>query len=220
MERRSYGQYCPLALALDTIGERWTLLVVRELMFGPRRFTDLLRSLPGIGTNLLSKRLHDLEEGGIVAKRELPPPAASAVYELDARGLALLPAVQALAEWGMASLPRDLEGRYLGVAPTMGYMKMAFLAQGDSAAAKRLTCELRAGAEVFHAKVVDHRLQLAVGELPDARIVCEADLRSILGMLGRPATVTAALRDGSLSLRRGEKEELRNFVKLFAPFPA
>ena len=97
---RTYNQYCGLARALDLVGERWALLVVRELVLGPKRFTDLQAGLPGIGTNILSARLRELEESGVVARRTLPPPAASAVYELTPYGRELEPAVDALGRRG------------------------------------------------------------------------------------------------------------------------
>lgn len=101
--RRVYDQYCPIAHALDLVGERWSLLVVRELMRGPKRYTDLAETL-GIGTNVLAARLRDLEAGGVVTKRTLPPPAASRVYELTAYGRELKAAVRELAVWGARSL--------------------------------------------------------------------------------------------------------------------
>ena len=101
--RRAYDQYCPIAHALDLVGERWSLLVVRELMRGPKRYTDLAESL-GIGTNILAARLRELEAGGIVAKRTLPPPAASRVYELTDYGRELKAAMRELAVWGARSL--------------------------------------------------------------------------------------------------------------------
>lgn len=98
MPTRRYGQYCALARTLDVVGERWTLLVVRELLAGPKRYSDVLSALPGIGTSLLAKRLQSLESERLVSRRELPPPAASTVYELTGTGnelaLALLPLVQ------------------------------------------------------------------------------------------------------------------------------
>lgn len=102
--RKRYEQYCPVAHALDLVGERWALLVVRELMHGPKRYTDLAEHLPGIGTNVLASRLRDLESGGIVRKRTLPPPAASRVYELTEYGQGLRPAIRELALWGARSL--------------------------------------------------------------------------------------------------------------------
>ncbi len=113
--RKSYEQYCPVAHALDLVGERWALLVVRELMHGPKRYTDLVEHLPGIGTNILASRLRALEEHGIVAKRTLPPPAASRVYELTEYGRGLRTVLRELALWGARSLgPPDEEELFTG----------------------------------------------------------------------------------------------------------
>jgi DNA-binding HxlR family transcriptional regulator len=113
--RKSYEQYCPVAHALDLVGERWALLVVRELMRGPKRYTDLVEHLPGIGTNILVSRLRALEEHGIVAKRTLPPPAASRVYELTEYGRGLRTVLRELALWGARSLgPPDEEELFTG----------------------------------------------------------------------------------------------------------
>ncbi len=101
---RSYEQLCGLALALDRVGERWALLVVRELLAGPRRFADLLVGMPGVATNTLTSRLEELEAAGVIARGFLPPPAASAVYELTVRGRALEPVVLAFATWGTAEV--------------------------------------------------------------------------------------------------------------------
>jgi DNA-binding HxlR family transcriptional regulator len=101
---KRYDQYCPMAHALDMIGDRWELLIVRELMQGPKRYTDLAEGLPGIGTNILAARLRDLESAGVLAKRILPPPAASKVYELTDYGRELKPVMRELAIWGARSL--------------------------------------------------------------------------------------------------------------------
>ena len=101
---KRYEQYCPMAHALDLVGDRWALLVVRELMHGPKRYTDLVDHLPGIGTNILAARLRDLEGNGVVTRRILPPPAASKVYELTDYGRELKPAMRELAMWGARSL--------------------------------------------------------------------------------------------------------------------
>lgn len=108
---RSYKQFCGVAKALDVVGERWTLLLIRELMPGGRRYTDLLRGLPGITTNLLAKRLQHLESHGLVARRALPVPASSTVYELTERGRALEPAVLALGAFGAAYLVDPADDR-------------------------------------------------------------------------------------------------------------
>ena len=101
---KRYEQYCPMAHALDLVGDRWALLVIRELMHGPKRYTDLVDHLPGIGTNILAVRLRDLERNGVVTRRTLPPPAASKVYELSEYGRELRPAMRELAMWGARSL--------------------------------------------------------------------------------------------------------------------
>ncbi len=102
---KHYEQYCPVAHALERVGERWSLLIVRELLKGPKRYTDLSAALPGIGTNVLAARLKDLEAAGVVAKRRLPPPTPAQVYELTAYGLALRDVVRELARWGLQSMP-------------------------------------------------------------------------------------------------------------------
>ncbi|MFJ6390033.1 winged helix-turn-helix transcriptional regulator [Streptomyces sp. NPDC091972] len=98
--RRSYDQYCSAARALDLVGDRWTLLIVRELLSGPRRYTDLHADLPGVSTDVLASRLKDMERDGLAGRRRLPPPGAAYVYELTPRGRELLPVLQALGAWG------------------------------------------------------------------------------------------------------------------------
>lgn len=102
---RSYGDLCPIARALDVIGERWAVLVVRELLLGAQRFSDLRRALPGASTNMLTDRLRELEGHGVVRRRTLPPPAGSSVYELTERGRELDPVLEALGAWGRAEPP-------------------------------------------------------------------------------------------------------------------
>jgi len=120
MPARSYGHYCPLAKTLELVGERWTLLIVRELLVGPQRFTDLHAALEGIPRNLLADRLRDLEANGIVARAELPPPAARSVYQLTEAGTALLPVIGALAQWGLMHLPPAQPGET--VSPALGIL--------------------------------------------------------------------------------------------------
>nr|WP_145486419.1 MULTISPECIES: helix-turn-helix domain-containing protein [Streptomyces] len=102
--RRSYDQYCSAARALDLVGDRWTLLIVRELLAGPRRYTDLHADLPGVSTDVLASRLKDMERDGLATRRRLPPPGAATVYELTSRGAELLPVLQAFGAWGEAEL--------------------------------------------------------------------------------------------------------------------
>ncbi|HKN93148.1 MAG TPA: winged helix-turn-helix transcriptional regulator [Thermoleophilaceae bacterium] len=107
---RSYQQYCPAARALDVIGERWTILVVRELLAGPKRYTDLQDGLPGIGPNVLAERLRSLEDSGLVEKRRMPPPAASTVYRLTELGEGLQPVLGSLFEWGLQLVGKPGKG--------------------------------------------------------------------------------------------------------------
>ncbi|MFB7330245.1 helix-turn-helix transcriptional regulator [Streptomyces adustus] len=102
--RRSYDQYCSAARALDVVGDRWTLLIVRELLAGPRRYTDLHADLPGVSTDVLASRLKDMERDGLATRRRLPPPGAVYVYELTSRGRGLRAVLQALGAWGEGEL--------------------------------------------------------------------------------------------------------------------
>jgi DNA-binding HxlR family transcriptional regulator len=162
---KRYGQYCPVAHSLDLVGERWALLVVRELMEGPKRYTDLVDGLPGIGTNILASRLKDLEAGGIVQKTKLPPPAASTVYELTQCGHDLRPVLHELARWGARTLgPPPLD------ALRPGWLKNALeIALSPAVAEGRLA--FRVGEE--EASVVDGRSQ--PGLVEDADVLVETD---------------------------------------------
>ena len=140
---RRYDQYCPICHALELVGERWSLLIVRELLKGPKRYTDLLEGMPGVGTNILAARLRELEGGGIVQKRKLPPPAASTVYELTEYGRELKPVMRELAMWGARSLgpPTDADELFEGwLANAVDTMFGPFAPEG--------TFEFRVGDEV------------------------------------------------------------------------
>jgi DNA-binding HxlR family transcriptional regulator len=172
--RRRYHHYCPVARALDVVGERWTLLIVRELLLGPRRFTDMAEGLPGIGSSVLTTRLTALEQSGLVAKRTLPPPAASVVYELTDEGRGLGPVLAALADWGTNLLgqPRNddqVRGRWLvqGLAVTAR----------PGPAIPDATYELRVDDEAFHVRSHDGHLRPAHGPAsnPIATITLTAD---------------------------------------------
>jgi DNA-binding HxlR family transcriptional regulator len=127
MTNRTYNQYCPLAHALDLVGERWTLLIIRNLFVGPKRFSDLLRGLPGIGTNILTARLKALEENGLIQSRFLPPPAASSVYELTPYGRSLQDVLVALALWGAQSLGVPKVGQVFSTEAVAVMLYMLFM---------------------------------------------------------------------------------------------
>src|SRR2546422_856724 len=108
---RSYGQYCSIARALDVVGDRWTLLIVRELLLrGACRFTDLKNGLPGVATNLLSGRLKELEEAGLISREDAPPPIATTLYDLTEDGRALEPVLKAVATWGLRYMADERPG--------------------------------------------------------------------------------------------------------------
>jgi len=160
-----YSQYCPIAHALGLVGERWSLLVVRELLEGPKRYTDLVAGLPKIGTNILAARLKDLETAGLVEKRRLPPPAASTVYELSAYGRDLRPVIHELARWGARSL-----GPPLPDALEPGWLTHALdLALSPLASTGRIA--FRVGDE--EASLVDGRP--VAGVVEDADVLVETD---------------------------------------------
>ncbi len=109
--KKSYEQYCGIATALDRVGDRWTMLILRELTFGPHRFTDLRAALPGIASNLLTERLRDLEAESLVEQRELPAPAARTVYALTPEGRRIVPVLRALARFGLPMMGAPVEGK-------------------------------------------------------------------------------------------------------------
>jgi DNA-binding HxlR family transcriptional regulator len=163
---KRYDQYCPIAHALGLVGERWALLIVRALLHGPKRYTDLAEELQGIGTNILAARLKDLEACGVLTKRRLPPPAASQVYELTPYGLALKPAIRELALWGIQSIrpPQDDDDFYSGWLVNALDMVFAPVASLGS-------YEFRVGDEV--ASLVDGEAHAGPAALPD--VVVETD---------------------------------------------
>jgi DNA-binding HxlR family transcriptional regulator len=208
--KRSYDDPCGLARALDLVGERWALLVVRELLLGPKRFTDLRLGLPTASQNVLSYRLHELEEAGVVRRRRLGPPASTWVYELTERGSELEPAVLHLARWGSRTpLTSDAE---LSTDALILALRTTFdpAAGGDL----RASYELRLGNDRFHAGVADGRIELSRGgaDRPDAVIETSATTLRSLVFGGR--SLADAQRSGDLKLE-GHHEAAARFLGLF-----
>lgn len=209
--RRSYGQACTLARTLDLVGERWTLLIVRELLMGPKRFSDLLPGLPGIGKNLLAARLRQLESEGLVARRELPPPAASRVYELTATGRALGPAMAALGRWGI---------EHLGPAPRgfvfrLGWAMFPLSYMADTAAARGLheTYEFRVGGESFHLVVDDGAVLPRSGPAAAPDLVIAMDQDTLTALFAGRLDALAALGDGRIAVD-GPPEALEHAIAI------
>jgi len=175
---RTYSDRCGIARALDVVGERWALLVVRELLLGPKRFTDLRAGLPNVGPDMLTARLKELEAAGVVRRGTLPPPAASKVYELTERGAELEPVILALGRWGSGAPVADADAK-LSVDAFVIALKTLFRPEG----AKDSRVELRIGDQRFAARVQDGRFHVTRGEDPDADAV----------IAGEPGVLAAAL---------------------------
>ncbi|MFJ3417658.1 winged helix-turn-helix transcriptional regulator [Streptomyces sp. NPDC086082] len=188
--RRSYDQYCSAARALDLVGDRWTLLIVRELLAGPRRYTDLHADLPGVSTDVLASRLKDMERDGLTTRRRLPPPGAVYVYELTGRGRELLPVLQALGAWGAPELgerrPTDAVRAHWFALPLLRAL------EGEG------LVEVRLEEGEFHVYAGLEEGELVYGEgvaprEPDARLVLDVDTCTAVaqGELSLPEAVRA-----------------------------
>lgn len=208
VRQRTYGDRCGVARALDVVGERWALLIVRELLLGPKRFSDLRAGLPGVSPDVLTQRLRELEAAGVVARRTLPPPAASNVYELTPRGAELRPVVLALGRWG-STAPAVAPDAVLGVDALVIALPTLFSPQ--RAGGWEATVELRVGADRFHATVRDATLDLARGAAAASDAVIEGSVEDLARALwhgGGPA----ALRI------EGDRRTATRFLGLF-PLP-
>ena len=213
MARRSYAQYCGLARALDVLGERWTLLAIRELLLGPKRFSDLLEGLPGIGPNVLSTRLRTLEGEGLVRKRRLPPPAASTVYELTDRGRALEPAVIELTRWGIGLMGAPAEGDRYRPAWLLTSLRAAF--EPDAATGLRRTYRLRVDNKVFTVRVDDGTLEVTQGETAEPDVAIALDSATLLALSGGELDIDGAVVGDRVQVERGDRAEVARFARLW-----
>jgi DNA-binding HxlR family transcriptional regulator len=199
MPIRTYAQFCGIARALDLIGERWALLVIRDLLLGPKRFTDLRRGLPGIGTNVLAARLKELERADVVARRKLPPPAASTVYELTDYGRALEGPLLALGRWGARSLGQREQGQSLR-SEWLAVALNAFF-RPEAAVDVSATVELRFDDGTFLARIDRGSLFVEPALQDGADLVLTTDVETLIGFLGGADVPKAALApEGDRSL--------------------
>lgn len=208
---RSYDQTCFVARALDVVGERWTLLVVRELTLGPRRYSDLLAALPGMGTSLLAARLKHLEAYGVVRHAVLPGPGRVAAYELTERGEGLLPVLAGLAAWGagLGDPPADYVDRV-----EWSLVAMRLTASGQAAVFTTLT-ELVVGDESFWLQGDGKRVRTEIGRAPltpALRLTC--DKETFYALAKGQVSVDAAVADKRLEVQ-GEMDEARRFFEVF-----
>jgi DNA-binding HxlR family transcriptional regulator/putative sterol carrier protein len=216
MPRHRYHQYCALARTLDVAGDRWTLLIVRELTPGPRRFTDLLDGLPGVSRNLLTERLRALERAGIIARHELPPPAARGVYELTDDGRDLAVAMAPLIAWGARRLGERKPGesfraRWPAVA-------MAGLADREAARGVSESYQYVVGDSAFHFTVDDGSIQLHDGRARDPAVTWTTDEETWVDIASGKITASSAAAAGALTVT-GDAEAAKRLRKIFAREP-
>lgn len=212
MSTKSYQQLCGLAYALDVIGERWTLLIIRELVAGPRRYTDLMEGLPGISTNLLSTRLKSLEAQGVIRRRVLPPPAGSMVYELTALGRSLEPALLALGHWGAQFVPAEPGDDTLLHLGSYALTPKTFF-RPELAAGVDETYELEIDGERQQVRVKDGELTVRQGAAAEPDVVLRTDVQTYLGLLRRQIGPEEAVEKGLIEVE-GEATALARFLAM------
>ena len=190
---KHYGQACAIARALDVVGERWSLLVVRELTLGPRRYRDLATGLPGIPSNLLAARLKDLQAAGVITRRTLPAPTDVTVYELTDAGRALQPALKELLDWGLRYGPEPSED-------DVGQPSWALLTGlgRPSALPDGQTCELRVEPEFFYLSSDAGKLTVRRGPAPDGDVVVSMSDDTLYSLVTGQTTVADAVRRSTI----------------------
>lgn len=194
---RGYNQHCTLAHALDRIGERWTLLIVRELLAGPRRYTDLARGLVTVPTNVLASRLRDLEALELVTRRRLPAPAEQVVvYELTEEGAALSDAVAALSRWGLRSLPPTTDGRAFRARWLMLVMEARFDPQAAAGVSESYQLQVE-GDEPVHFTVHDGQGQARPGIAQNAAVSVTADAETLVALANGAISIPDAITRGA-----------------------
>jgi DNA-binding HxlR family transcriptional regulator len=213
MSSRTYGQYCPIAAALDVLGDRWNLLVLRELSFGPQRFTDLRSALPGIAPNLLTERLRDLEQAGLVCREELPPPTARTVYVLSDEGREVRPVLASLAKFGAARLPTATTTT--AVRPRAALVA-ALTSFHDPRAATAIDEQYRViiDDEIFELRCSAGRLRRAVADVPPALTLTAAG-QTLIQIRQGQLDLGDAIADGTVTVV-GSKRALARFCLAFS----
>jgi DNA-binding HxlR family transcriptional regulator len=213
--KRTYGDRCGIARALDLVGERWALLVVRELLLGPKRFTDLRSGLPHVSPDVLAQRLRELEESGIVRRGTLPPPAGSRIYELTERGRQLEPVVLELGRFGSVA-PFPPGEAQIGADALAIALKTLFAPSATDGIPA--TYELRLGEDRFRVEVAGGRLDISRGGAQDADATIEADPGTLATVLWHGRKLSSARRSGDLAIS-GNEEAAKRFMAMF-PLPA
>jgi DNA-binding HxlR family transcriptional regulator/putative sterol carrier protein len=212
---RTYGDGCAIAQALDLVGERWALLVVRELLLGPKRYTDLRRGLPNASPNVLSQRLGELERAGVVRRGKLPPPAGSRVYELTDWGRELEQIVISLGHWAARSPSGLASDAPVGPDSTILALRSRF--DAGAAHGLRARYELQLGEDRFRIEVADDEIELARGSADQADATIDTDPDTLAAVLWGDQTLADAQRSGRMTIK-GDKTAVERFLPLF-PMP-
>lgn len=221
MTARSYGQYCGVATAVELVGERWALLIVRDLLVGPRRYTDLKQGLPRIPTNILSTRLKELQESGVIHR--VAPASGNIVYELTEYGRDLEPIVLALGRWGFRSMGKPTDGEIVTADSLTMALRTAF--RPDFAASASLDCQMQVGPVELRAHVSDGELKVTqiepppalAGDLPadgdpELRFATGPGIRDVIAGTLAPAQ---AINQGVVTILTGDLKLLQRFTQLF-----
>lgn len=210
--KRTYDDSCAAAHALDLVGERWALLVVRELLLGPKRFTDLRAGLAHVSPNVLSQRLRELESAGVVRRRKLPPPAASRIYELTEWGEGLEPVVISLGRWGARSpwRPRD-------AGLSTDSLILSFRTMFDERAAEGFVAsyELRLGEDRFRAVVDRGRFKVERGGADSPDAIIETNPATLAALIYEGRSLAGALRSGEMKIE-GDGQGVARFLGFFS----
>ena len=192
MAKRLYHQFCGVARSLDSVGERWTLLIVRDLLLGPRRYSDLLDGLPGLTTNLLASRLQSLEEDGILKKVKLPPPTPSTVYCLTPLGEELETTVLSLCEWGNRFLNRPTEVETVDLGWTLLRLKLLY------AGGFYLTFEVHSQDRVYSVHVGTEKVEIRLGSSVDSELKITGEPEAVREMFFGPSSASEVAARGDL----------------------
>jgi DNA-binding HxlR family transcriptional regulator len=212
-QRKSYEQYCAVARALDVVGERWTLLIVRDLLMGPKRYTDLRAGLPGIATDILTARLRRLEEAGFVRRRDLPPPAPATIYELTETGNRLGPAILALGQVGLATLGSPHPGEDVRPERLVIGLRVSF--RREEFADLTETYELVIDDEPYTIEVSDGVVETRPGGASSPSISLDTDADTFVALMTGRASAADSLATGGATLE-GERSVLQRFIDAFS----
>lgn len=210
MSGRSYEQYCALAKALDLVGERWTLLVVRELVEGPKRYTDLQEGVPGIATDMLAARLRSLEKSGLVERHLLPPPAASIVYELTPLGRGLEPVIRELARWGLRLLGKR-KGEVFRIHWMSIWLRTSFRPE-RAAGGPPLTVQFDVSGESMHVRITESSMEPASGIAQDPDVTIAGDVATLSRAAHDRDFAAQAVTKGKLRVR-GKREDVKRALQ-------